>query len=387
MIKKELTHKQRMMIFHPALAPYRIDQFNLLNEMFDLEVVFLMEDVYLSNFNMDQQKLREASNFKFSFLLRGMLYRRRLFRLGMLRKIKQEKPDIVMGFEYSLTTQYLMLLKKTGLIKQKIGSFVDDSLDICNNVQSKLREWVRNQSVKQLDFMVVMSKEVAHFYQDHFNLNEKRVVVSPILQLPERLRKEAGMIESFADRYILENQLRGKKVILFVGRFIPEKALLRFIKTVAPILVSHDDIRLVLVGEGNEQEQIKVTMKEKMLEEKIILPGKYLSEELYGWYTCASGFVLPSLSETFGAVVNEALIFGLKVFCSRYAGAASLITPENGIVFDPLDSTDTLDRFQRYVDNLTPVEDISLADKPSLMEDQRQFFVQEWEKVLSLTRR
>lgn len=387
MIKKELTHKQRMMIFHPALAPYRIDQFNLLNEMFDLEVVFLMEDVYLSNFNMDQQKLREASNFKFSFLLRGMLYRRRLFRLGMLRKIKQEKPDIVMGFEYSLTTQYLMLLKKTGLIKQKIGSFVDDSLDICNNVQSKLREWVRNQSVKQLDFMVVMSKEVAHFYQDHFNLNEKRVVVSPILQLPERLRKEAGMIESFADRYILENQLRGKKVILFVGRFIPEKALPRFIKTVAPILVSHDDIRLVLVGEGNEQEQIKVTMKEKMLEEKIILPGKYLSEELYGWYTCASGFVLPSLSETFGAVVNEALIFGLKVFCSRYAGAASLITPENGIVFDPLDSTDTLDRFQRYVDNLTPVEDISLADKPSLMEDQRQFFVQEWEKVLSLTRR
>ncbi len=375
-----------MLIFHPALAPYRIDQFNLLNELFDLEVVFLLEDVYLSNFNMDQQKLREASNFKYSFLLRGILFRRRLFRFGMLHKIRRSKPDIVMGFEYSLTTQYLMLLKKMRLIKQKIGTSVDDSLAICNHVQSKMRERVRNQSVKQLDFMVVMSKEVARFYQDHFNLDAKKVVVSPILQLPERLRKEAATIESFANHYIREYGLSGKKTILFVGRFIPEKTLPLFIETIAPWLISRDDIRLVLVGDGDEREQIIAAIKEKMLEEKIILPGKYLSEELYGWYTCASGFVLPSKWEPFGAVVNEALIFGLKVFCSCYAGASSLITPENGIVFNPLDSTDTLDKFQQYIESIKPVGDISLTDKPSLMEDQRHSFLHEWGKVLSLTR-
>ncbi len=380
-MKKEETYKQRMLIFHPALAPYRIDQFNLLNELFDLEVVFLMEDVYLSNFNMDQQKLRQECKFKYSFMLRGVLLKRRLFRFGMLRKIRRNNPDIVMGFEYSITTQYLLLLKKLGAIQQKIGTFVDDSPAICSHVQSKLRERVRNQSVKQLDFMVVMSKEVAHFYQNHFNLDEKRVVVSPILQLSERLRKESVTIEQFASRYVQDYGLTGKKTVLFVGRFIPEKALPLFLETAAPLLASRNDILLVLVGEGDEQEPLNAIIQDKQLDGKVIFPGKYLSEELYGWYACASGFVLPSLSETFGAVVNEALIFGVRVFCSCYAGAASLITPENGIVFDPLDNSTTLDKLQLFVDDLKPIGNVSLADTPPLIEDQRQFFLQEWGKI------
>ncbi|MFA7491957.1 MAG: glycosyltransferase family 4 protein [Proteiniphilum sp.] len=380
MIKEARTSRQRMMIFHPALAPYRIDQFNLLNELVDLEVVFLMED--LSNFNMDQQKLRDACQFRISFLLSGLCYRRRIFRFGMLRKIREGNPDIVMGFEYSLTTQYLVMLKRVGLIRQKVGSFIDDSLDICNNVQSTLRKWVRNILVKQLDFMVVMSGEVAGFYRDHLKIDEKKLIVSPILQLPERLRKEVATIESFANRYVEEYGLERKKTILFVGRFVPEKALPLFLKNIAPILVSRDDIRLVLVGEGKEREQIAMIAKEKRIEEKVILPGKYQSEELYGWYACASGFVLPSLSETFGAVVNEALIFGIKVFCSCYAGASSLVTPENGIVFNPLDSRDVHDKFQHYIDDLEAVEGISLDSKPPLMEEQRHSFLQEWKKIL-----
>lgn len=380
MIKERGTSKQRMMIFHPALAPYRIDQFNLLNERVDLEVVFLMEE--LSDFTMDQKKLRDACQFKISFLLNGLHYKRRLFRFGILRKIRESNPDIVMGFEYSLTTQYLIMLKKTGVIKQKIGTFVDDSLDICNNVQSTLRKWVRNRLVKQLDFMVVMSGEVAAFYRDHLKMDEKRLIVSPILQLPERLRKEVATIESFASRYVEAYGLRGKKIVLFVGRFVPEKALPQFLKNIAPLLQSRDDVRLVLVGEGKEREQIAEVVKEKKIEEKVILPGKYQSEELYGWYASASGFILPSLSETFGAVVNEALIFGLRVFCSRYAGAASLITPENGVVFNPLDSRDTCVKFQQYITNLEAVGNISLEKKPSLMEDQRLSFLQEWRKII-----
>lgn len=370
-----------MMIFHPALAPYRIDQFNSLNELFDLEVVFLMEG--LSNFNMDQQKMRDACHFKISFLLHGLLYKRRILRFGMLREIRRADPDIVMGFEYSITTQYLILLKKTGLIKQKIGSFIDDSPDICMNVQTNVRQWVRDRSVKQLDFMVVMSKEVAHFYQHHFRLNDKSVVVSPILQLPERLRRETVIIELFANRYIQEHRLRGKKTVLFVGRFVPEKALPQFLEIIAPILASSDDLRFVLVGDGGEQQCLEAIVKEKQLEESVIFPGKYQAEELYGWYACASGFVLPSVSETFGAVVNEALIFGLKVFCTQYAGAASLITSGNGILFNPLDSRDTFGKFQQFINNLKPVGDISLAGTPPLIEDQRQFFLQEWGKVLS----
>lgn len=380
MMKKEQNRKQRLMIFHPALAPYRIDQFNSLNELFDLKVVFLMEN--LVNFNMDQEKLMEACHFKISFLLKGLLFKRRLFRLGMLREIRLENPDIVMGFEYSLTTQYLILLKKIGVIRQKIGSFIDDSPEICKTVQSKAREWVRDRTVKQLDFMVVMSKEVARFYQDHYKLNERNVIVSPILQLPERLRKDSTTIEYFANQYVQDHRLKWKKILLFVGRLVPEKALPQFIEIIAPILVSNDDIRFVLVGVGSEEGYLKAIVKEKQLESKVIFAGKHQAKELYGWYACASGFVLPSVSETFGAVVNEALIFGLKVFCSRNAGASSLINSENGLLFNPLNSTDTYDKFQHFTKDLKPVDNISLDNSPPLIEDYRPFFLQEWGKML-----
>jgi glycosyltransferase involved in cell wall biosynthesis len=381
MIKKESNRKQRLLIFHPALAPYRIDQFNSLNEIFDLKVVFLMEN--LMNFDMDQSKLREACHFEFSFLLKGFLLKRRLFRFGMLQEIRNTKPDIVMGFEFSLTTQYLVLLKNTRVISQKIGSFIDDSPDMCNNVQTKLREFVRNHTVKQLDFIVVMSKEVAHFYKNYFNLNENNVLVSPILQLPERLRKNTEKIELFANQYILQYQLKGKKTILFVGRLVPEKALPQFIEIITPLLLSNSDIRLILVGEGVEEDRLKTIVKGSNLGNRVVFAGKHQAEELYGWYACASGFVLPSVFEPYGAVVNEALIFGLKVFCSHYAGASSLIKLDNGLLFNPLDREDTYDRFQQFIENLKPINDISLVNSPPMIEDFRPFFFQEWGKVLN----
>ena len=380
MVTKDLNRKKRLLIFHPALAPYRIDQFNLLSEMYDLKVVFLMEN--LMNFNMNQSKLRDACHFEFSFLLKGLLIKRRLFRFGMLREIRRYNPDIVMGFEFSLTTQYLLLLKRTGIIRQKIGSFIDDSPDMCKNVQTKLREFIRNRTVNQLDFIVVMSKEVAHFYKNYFNLNDNNVLVSPILQLPERLRKDSEMIESFANLYVRQYQLKGKKAVLFVGRLVSEKALPQFIEIITPILISDDDVRIILVGEGVEEEPLKAFVEKNKLDKKVVFAGKYQAEELYGWYACASGFVLPSVFEPYGAVVNEALIFGLKVFCSKYAGASSLIKSENGQLFNPLDRVDTYESFQRFLKDIKPIGEISLVNTPPLIDNYRPLYLQKWGKLI-----
>lgn len=379
-MEKEVALKQRMMIFHPVLAPYRIDQFNLLNELFELEVVFLFDTLW--NFSIDQQKLREACNFKISFLLNGPRYKGRLFRFGMLRAIKRAKPDVIFGYEYSFTTQYLILLKRTGLLKQKIGSFIDDSLTICENVQSKARKWARRYSIKHLDYLVVMSDEVARYHYALFQFPEKQVIVSPILQLPERLRENREKIETLAMKYMKEYKLEGKKVVLFVGRFIPEKALLLFIKRISSVLTKSENYRLILVGEGAEKDKLSALVKSHKLEDKVILPGKFQADELYGWYACASGFVLPSIFEPFGAVVNEALIFGLTVLCSQYAGASTLIHNGNGQLFNPSDDTDTLNKFLLFMENIPILNKVDLNNTPPLIEDYRSNFNKEWRKVI-----
>lgn len=373
------TNKKKMLIFHPVLATYRIDQFNFLNEIYDLEVVFLFDQMW--NFKMDQSKISEQCKFKTSYLLSGPQYKNRLFRFGMYKKIKQVKPDIVLGYEYSFTTQYLLLLKKLGVINQRVGSFIDDSLDICINVQSKVRKYARNNTVNSLDFLVVMSGEVADFYCVNFNLEQENVIISPILQFPERLRRNSEIIESIAKKYISDYNLKGKKVLLFVGRFIPEKALDLFIKTASSFLREREDCIFILVGEGSEFENLKSIVSDEKLVDKVLFPGKFQFEELYAWYLTSSGFVLPSLSETFGAVVNEALIFGLKVFCSKYAGASSLINSYNGHIFNPLDKSETLYKLELFFNQINPVDEVELANKPSLIDNHRNNLIKEWGKL------
>jgi len=374
-------NKKKMLIFNPALAPYMIDQYNDLNEIYDLEVVFLFTNVPYFKFN--QSKLLPLLKCKYSFLLKGINYRDRVFRFGMLNVIRKINPDIIIGYEYSFTTQYLILLKKIGLIHQKIGSTIDDSLEICNHVQSKVRFFARQISVKRLDYLIVLSKEVSEFYQIKFNLPEKKIIVSPILQNPQRLRYNREELERIANEYTKKYRLKGKKVLLFVGRFVEVKGVIRFIKATNSILLNDNKIVFILVGDGEEKNDIQTLIKEKQLENRVLLPGKYDEQELYAWYICSSGFVLPSIYEPFGAVVNEALIFGNKVFCSKYAGASYLIQSDNcGIVFDPLNEKETIDKLDIFLNSIDVIDKIKLMNKPSLMLNTQRDFIDEWTKII-----
>ncbi len=371
---------KKLLIFHPALAPYRVDQFNALNQLYDLEVVFLCDNVW--NHKFDQSKLLPLLEFKYSFLMKGLFCNGRVFRFGMLKKIRKVKPDIILGFEYSFTTQYLILLKRLGLIHQRIGSTIDDSIDICHNIQSKGRYEARKRIVHHLDYLVVLSEEVSEFYQQVFKIKKQQIIVSPILQEPARLRGNSDNLERIARKYQQEYHLEGKKVLLFVGRFIPEKALPRFITNISSLLNEHEDLVFILVGDGREKESIEALIKDKSLENKVLLPGRFEGDELHAWYVCASCFTLPSLSETFGAVVNEALIFGLKVFCSKYAGASSLIHSGNGVIFDPLDELGTKENLNKFLGLLDKFDLIGITNRPSLMLDYKESFIKEWRKLV-----
>ena len=185
--------KKKLLMFHPALAPYRIDQLNALSRLFDLEIVFLSENLWNQKF--DQSKLLSQLDFHYSYLLKGPDFNGTLFRFGMLKAIRKFDPDIVMGYEFSLTTQYLILLKRLGIISQTTGSVTDDSFDICSHVKSPFRSIARKLALKYLNFLVVMSDEVSFYYQKEFHFNKNKLIIAPIIQEPERLRKNFKKLE------------------------------------------------------------------------------------------------------------------------------------------------------------------------------------------------
>lgn len=109
-------------------------------------------------------------------------------------------------------------------------------------------------------------------------------------------------------------------VFLYVGRLSPEKridTLLRAFREVADALPG---ARLDIVGQGPQRGELEALAGELGLGERARFLGSRPPEALREIYASATCLVLPSWSEPWGLVVNEALHFGCPVVVSHRCG-------------------------------------------------------------------
>lgn len=115
-------------------------------------------------------------------------------------------------------------------------------------------------------------------------------------------------------------------VVLYVGRLAAEKHLDLALRAFRQIAEGTPEARFVLVGDGPAREHLRQTHPE------LILPGAKVGVELAEHYASGDLFLFPSLTETFGNVVLEAMASGLPVIAFDYAAAGACIcNRENGI--------------------------------------------------------
>lgn len=130
------------------------------------------------------------------------------------------------------------------------------------------------------------------------------------------------------------------RYFLYVGRFAPEKNLERLLRAYhayrdRPGSPGWD---LVLVGSGPLEGELRALVQAHGTE-GVHWAGFKQVQELSPYYALASCFVLPSVSEPWGLVVNEAMASGLPLLVSSRCGAAGnlVFSGLNGYTFDPLD--------------------------------------------------
>jgi glycosyltransferase involved in cell wall biosynthesis len=138
--------------------------------------------------------------------------------------------------------------------------------------------------------------------------------------------------------------LTGAPYFLTVCRFASEKNLLRLVDAFARYRTRSDHGAawdLVLCGDGPVAAELESVIGRSGCSSAIHRPGFLQADGLVGWYAHAGAFVLPSLSEPWGLVVNEAAASGLPLLVSSRAGCAATLVPEpegtTGARFDPLD--------------------------------------------------
>jgi glycosyltransferase involved in cell wall biosynthesis len=129
----------------------------------------------------------------------------------------------------------------------------------------------------------------------------------------------------------------GRRVVLFAGKLIRRKQPLALLD--AFLSRPRPDVTMVFVGDGEERSALEERAARNPAADVRLLPFANQSE-MPARYLLADLFVLPSLGETWGLAVNEAMHMGVPCLVSDVVGCQkNLVTDgETGWVFRKSDS-------------------------------------------------
>lgn len=154
-------------------------------------------------------------------------------------------------------------------------------------------------------------------------------VVTPLKVIPTGINIEKFTIKEpgwLRKRYGIKAR---EKILLCVGRLGREKNIAFVLECFAAVSRDFPEARLVLVGKGPQERELKEMAKNLGLTEKVTFTGLLPQDEVIKCYHEADIFVFASVSETQGLVIPEAKSAGLPVVAVDANGVSEMV--EEGV--------------------------------------------------------
>ena len=350
-----MINKHKILIFHPYLAPYRIDLYNKLSKLYNLEALLTGSVREINTLGFDLQAVNDSARFSYNYISRGFYIGRHLISLCYLFKIISYKPTVLVAHELGVNSIIAFIFKP--FFNYKLIVTIDDSPSMIKQ-SSFLKNVIRYLLIFRVDYFLVVHQDVKKYLADKYSNNNK-FIFFPILQDEFVLFSKLNRASSTASCLSLQYNLNNKKIILFVGRLEPTKSPELLFDA---FLKLHDsNCLLIFIGTGSLKGLLELKVNNLDLNSRIFILGQLTGDKLFAWYKLADIFVLPSKYEPFGAVINEALVAGCLAIASDKVGSNCLIQDSyNGYIFQSNNVDDLVNKLNlalfeivspKYIDN------------------------------------
>lgn len=144
---------------------------------------------------------------------------------------------------------------------------------------------------------------------------------------------DAGIADDLANIPPAKHEGRNGDFV-FVGRLIDLKGADFAIKALAR---TPKDVRLTIYGKGDIKAQLQDLAKSLGVSDQVDLPGWIPHEQLPERLSRARGFVFPTMCESNGIAMQEAMMIGVPTVCLKWGGPEELADDTQAIFISPDD--------------------------------------------------
>jgi len=189
------------------------------------------------------------------------------------------------------------------------------------------------------------TKLQAEIYAKYYSLPDRKIIItSNTLTYPKKIDKQPG----FENRFI------------FAGRLIKLKNISRLIRAFGS--VNDKTNRLLIYGDGPEEDNLKSMIKSLRLENRVELKGVAGQSELLSAINSCRFFILPSLTDISPNLALECLSLGKPIILTKHTGLDKEIV-KRLITIDPMSEKDIKEKIVYLLD------DSNLAEYKTIIEN------------------
>ncbi len=329
---------RRLAILTEIIAPYRVPVFNALARRagLDLHVIFLAEtDAATRQWRVYKDEIRFSHQVLPSWRWRAGKHSC-LINRGLWSALTAARPQVIIcgGYNYPASWEALVWARRHQV------RFVLWSESNSQDARGG-RPWVESLKayfVRHCDRFVVPGK-ASFEYLRSLGSPEANIVTAPNAVDNGFFAAQAENTRAHGAEFRARLHLPSR-FILFAGRLVPEKGVFDLLQAYAKLESGlRSEVGLVFAGDGIAREELAQQAK-RISPGMICFPGFAQREDLARLYALAEALVLPTHSDPWGLVVNEAMACGLPIIVSSVAGSSSDLVEDgwNGYVVPPRDT-------------------------------------------------
>ena len=315
-------NKKKVVFLTYIPSPYRVSFFNELSKYTDLSVVYYTN--LKLNLGWKDENLVQGYNYTYlneSPKIKGYL--------ELFKVLKKNKKNIIVVGGYAMIPEiiaiFYMKIFRIKFILNSDGGFITRGFfkTIFKKILISSPSYWLSSGVNTTKTLINYGANRNNVFEYHFTTLFKSEVLLEVTAEAE--------IKELRLKYNLKPNI---PYLVFVGQLIHRKGLDILIDAFRNI--KYPNTELLLIGDGDKLNDLRKSVMESNLEDKIHFLGKMSKDNVLEYLRLSDVFVFPSREDIWGLVLNEAISNGLPVVSTKQVGASfSLIKNNlNGFIID-----------------------------------------------------